>query len=195
MRITHGVADSTYVSMDDEMIGRSQIYSREVDCDEEDGPFSKVFLIDAANVFALMEKSFGKTNWWTNARQYSKKKEGRKAWRAFIKYHFLGNDRAVTIADMLRNKLQSAAFAGPKRNWDFVKFCNLHTNAHIPMRATWFHTRRIRAQYSPKTRRFNSSRMVSQTPISIQLRASSTANSQRYKYDTFEELHEDQPKT
>ena len=130
MRITHGVADSTYVSMDDEMIGRSQIYSREVDCDEEDGPFSKVFLIDAANVFALMEKSFGKTNWWTNARQYSKKKEGRKAWRAFIKYHFLGNDRAVTIADMLRNKLQSAAFAGPKRNWDFVKFCNLHTNAH-----------------------------------------------------------------
>jgi hypothetical protein len=71
-----GAPDSPYVSMDHEMIGRAQIFSREVNCDENDGPFSKVFLIDAAHVFALMEKAFGKTSFWTNARQYSRRTEG-----------------------------------------------------------------------------------------------------------------------
>ena len=45
-----GDTDSSYVSMDDEMIGLGQIYSNEVNCDETDGPFSKVFLIDSATV-------------------------------------------------------------------------------------------------------------------------------------------------
>jgi hypothetical protein len=48
--------------------------------DEDNGPFSKVFLIDSAAVLTLMEKAFGKTSFWTNVCQYSRKKEGRKAW-------------------------------------------------------------------------------------------------------------------
>ena len=81
-----GDPETSYASMDDEMIGRAQIYNREVDCDEDDGPWSKVFVIDSATVYTLMEKAFGKSAYWTNARIYSKKKEGRKAWRGLITY-------------------------------------------------------------------------------------------------------------
>ena len=98
-----------------------------MDCDEDVGPWSKVFTIDSATVYTLMEKAFGKSVYWTNARIYSKKKEGRKAWRGLIKHHF-GNDRSVTMAEMLRTKLQNTTFGGPKRNFSFDKYCNVHTS-------------------------------------------------------------------
>lgn len=179
-----GDTDSSYVSMDDEMIGRGQIYSNEVNCDETDGPFSKVFLIDSATVFTLMEKAFGKTSFWTNPRQYSKKKEGRKAWRALIKFHF-GNDRVVTISELLRTKLQNAAFHGPKRNWDFTKFCNLHTSAHGSASDMLMYQ-------EDKTPIFSENQKIQLFQHGITDPYFKTikglVNSQRWQYDTFEKV-------
>jgi hypothetical protein len=141
-----GESDSNYPSMDDEMIRRAQIYSREVMVDEDNGPFSKVFIIDSATVYTLLEKAFGKTSFWTNARIYSKKKEGRKAWLSLIRFHF-GNDRATTMADVLRNKLNKAVF---------------------PVQVRYSCTKKTRPQYSRRVTRSCSSRMASQTLTLVQ---------------------------
>ena len=181
-----GDPNSQYVSMDDEMVGRAAIYSREVDCDETNGPWSKVFLMDAATVFALMETAFGKTTFWTNAKQFGKKKEGRKAWRALIKYHF-GNDRSVTIAETLRAKLQNAVFESPKRNWDFNKFCNLHTSTYACA------TDMLQYQ-DDKTPTFSENQKIQlfQTGITDPYFATikGIVGANRYKYPTFEEVKE-----
>ena len=192
MRAAHldppfGEDGSSYVSMDDEMIGCGQVFSRDVNCDEADRPFSKVFLINSATVFTLMEKAFGKTSFWTNARQYSKKKEGRKAWLALIKFHF-GNDRAVTIAETLRTKLQNSVFAGgPKRNFDFTKFCNLHTGAHTSASDMLMYQ-------EDKTPIFSENQKIQLFQHSITdpyfNMIKGLVNSQRYKYDTFEKVKE-----
>jgi hypothetical protein len=166
------------------MVGRGAIYARETNCDEASGPYHKVFLIDSAAVFALMEKVFGKTGFWINAKQFARKKEGRRAWLTLIKHHF-GDDRATTLGEALRTKLQNAVFAGPKRNFDFIKYCNLHTANHS--------TAMDILKYQPD-----------QTPIlsesqKIQLFQSGITdpyfatikglvNSQRHKYDTFEKV-------
>jgi len=179
-----GDPDSSYASMDDEMVGRAQIFSREVDCDEDDGPFNKVFLIDSATVFTLMEKAFGKTIFWTNARIYSKKKEGRKAWRGLIKYHF-GNDRNVTIAETLRTKLQNAAFGRPKRNFSFDKYCNLHTG-------TYSTATDMLMYQDDKTPIFSETSKIQLFQNGITDPYFNTikgiVNSQRYKYETFEKV-------
>ena len=181
-----GDPNSSYVSMDDELVGRAQIYSREVDCDEDDGPFSKVFIIDATTVFALMEKAFGKTTFWTNAKQYNKKKEGRKAWSALIKYHF-GNDRSVTIAETLRAKLQNAVFAFPKRNWDFNKYCNLHTG-------TYACATDMLLYQDDQTPIFSENQKIQlfQTGITDPYfnAIKALVNAQRYRYPTFESVKE-----
>jgi len=130
-----GVSDSNYPSMDDEMIRRAQIYSREVMVDEEKGPFSKVFLIDSATVYTLLEKAFGRTSFWTNARVYSKKKEGRKAWISLIRFHF-GNDRATTMADLLRNKLIGPSLLHPREVLASLSTATC-TRAHIPVQVRY----------------------------------------------------------
>jgi hypothetical protein len=145
--------------MDDEMIARAQIYSREVNIDEDIGPFSKVFLLDAATVYTLLEKTFGKTSFWTNARKYGKKKEGRKAWNSLIKFHF-GNDRATTMVDCLWMKLQETVFAGPKRRFTFTQYCNLHTSAHTSA-SEILCTKKTRPRYSQRIIKSCSSRTVS----------------------------------
>jgi hypothetical protein len=179
-----GEDGSPYVSMDDEMIGRGQVFSRDVDCDEDDGPFSKVFLIDAATVFTLMEKAFGKTNWWTNARQFSKKKEGRKAWRSLIKFHF-GNDRVLTMAEALRTKLQNSNFSGPRRNFDFTKYCNLHTSAHTTADDLVMHQEDKTPIFSETTKiQFFQAGITDPYFATIK----GIVNSSRYKFRTFESV-------
>ena len=181
-----GDPNSNYVSMDDEMVGRAAIYSQEVDCDETDGPWSKVFLIDAATVFALMEKAFGKTTFWTNAKQFSKKKEGRKAWRALIKYHF-GNDRSVTIAETLRTKLQNAVFEYPKRNWDFNKYCNLHTSTYACANDMLMYQDDQTPTFS-ETQKIQLFQTGITDPYFATIKGIIGAN--RYKYPTFESVKE-----
>ena len=177
-----GDPETSYVSMDDEMIGRAQIYSREVDCDEDVGPWSKVFVIDSATVYTLMEKAFGKSAYWTNARIYSRKKEGRKAWRGLIKYHF-GNDRSVTMAETLRTKLQNTTFGGPKRNFSFDKYCNVHTS-------TYSTAADILTYQDDKTPIFSETTKIQLFQNGITDPYFSTikgiVNAERYKYPTFE---------
>jgi len=177
-----GDPETSYASMDDEMIGRAQIYNREVDCDEDDGPWSKVFVIDSATVYTLMEKAFGKSAYWTNARIYSRKKEGRKAWRGLIKYHF-GNDRSVTMAEMLRTKLQNTTFGGPKRNFSFDKYCNVHTS-------TYSTAADILTYQDDKTPIFSETTKIQLFQNGITDPYFSTikgiVNAERYKYPTFE---------
>jgi hypothetical protein len=182
-----GVSDSNYPSMDDEMIRRAQIYSREVMVDEEKGPFSKVFLIDSATVYTLLEKAFGRTSFWTNARVYSKKKEGRKAWISLIRFHF-GNDRATTMADLLRNKLMKTVFAAPKRSFSFTQYCNLHTSTHTS-------ASEILMYQEDQTPIFSESNkiMLFQNGVTDPYFSTVKAliNSQRYKYKTFESVKEE----
>ena len=181
-----GDDDSNYSSMDDEMIRRAQIYSRDVNVDEVKGPFSKVFLIDSATVYTLLEKAFGKTSFWTNARVYSKKKEGRKAWISLIRFHF-GNDRATTMADLLRNKLMKAVFAGPKRSFSFTQYCNLHTSTHTS-------ASEILMYQEDQTPIFSESNkiMLFQTGVTDPYFTTVKAliSSQRYKYSTFDSVKE-----
>lgn len=182
-----GVSDSNYPSMDDEMIRRAQIYSREVMVDEDKGPFSKVFIIDSATVYTLLEKAFGRTSFWTNARVYSKKKEGRKAWISLIRFHF-GNDRATTMADGLRNKLNKLVFAGPKRSFSFTQYCNLHTSTHTS-------ASEILMYQEDQTPIFSESNkiMLFQNGVTDPYFSTVKAliNSQRYKYKTFESVKEE----
>jgi hypothetical protein len=181
-----GVDESDYSSMDDKMIRRAEIYSREVNVNEDKGPFSKVFLIDAATVYILMEKAFGKTSFWTNVRQYAKKKEGRKAWIALIKFYF-GNDRAATMADSLRTKLQKTQFPGPRRGFDFTKYCNLHTNAHTSASEILLYQQ----DQSPIFSESNKIMLFQQgitDPYFNTVKA--IINSERYKYGTFEVVKE-----
>ena len=182
-----GESDSNYPSMDDEMIRRAQIYSRDVNVDEVKGPFSKVFLIDSATVYTLLEKAFGRTSFWTNARVYSKKKEGRKAWISLIKFHF-GNDRATTMADLLRSKLMKATFAGPKRSFTFTQYCNLHTSTHTT-------ASEILMYQEDQTPIFSESNkiMLFQTGVTDPYFTTVKAliSSQRYKYSTFESVKEE----
>ena len=181
-----GADDSNYSSMDDEMIRRAQIYSRDVNVDEVKGPFSKVFLIDSATVYTLLEKAFGKTSFWTNVRVYSKKKEGRKAWISLIKFHF-GNDRATTMADLLRSKLMKATFAGPKRSFTFTQYCNLHTSTHTT-------ASEILMYQEDQTPIFSESNkiMLFQTGVTDPYFTTVKAliSSQRYKYSTFDSVKE-----
>lgn len=51
---------SPFNSYDDEMIGCAAIYAQDNDCNEDSGPFHKVFLINSASVFVLLEKLFSK---------------------------------------------------------------------------------------------------------------------------------------
>jgi hypothetical protein len=172
--------------MDDKMIRRAEIYSREVNVNEDKGPFSKVFLIDAATVYILMEKAFGKTSFWTNVRQYAKKKEGRKAWIALIRFYF-GNDRATTMADSLRTKLQKTQFSGPRRGFDFTKYCNLHTNAHTSASEILLYQQ----DQSPIFSESNKIMLFQQgitDPYFNTVKA--IINSERYKYGTFEVVKE-----
>jgi hypothetical protein len=169
-----GEDNSDYSSMDDEMIGRAQIYSQEVSVDEDNGPFSKVFLIDSATVFTLMEKAFDKTSFWTNARKYGKKKEGRKAWRALIKFHF-SNDRALVMAEMLRTKLQKPSSLDPREALTLLSIATC-TLALIPAQVRCLCTNKTRPQYSLRAIRSSSFRTESQTLTLLQLRALSTAS-------------------
>ena len=182
-----GTDDSDYPSMDDEMIRRAEIYSREVNVNEDKGPFSKVFLIDAATVFTLMEKAFGKTSFWTNARQYARKKEGRKAWIALIKFHF-GNDRVTTMADSLRTKLQKTQFSGPRRGFDFTKYCNLHTNAHTSASDILLYQQDQSPIFSEVNKIFLFQNGITDPYFNT---VKALVNSQRYKYDTFEKVREE----
>jgi hypothetical protein len=182
-----GESDSNYPSMDDEMIRRAQIYSREVMVDEDKGPFSKVFIIDSATVYTLLEKAFGRTSFWTNARMYGKKKEGRKAWISLIKFHF-GNDRATTMADILRNKLNKTVFAAPKRSFSFTQYCNLHTSTHTS-------ASEILMYQEDQTPIFSESNkiMLFQSGVTDPYFSTVKAliNSQRYKYKTFESVKDE----
>ena len=155
--------------------------------DEEKGPFSKVFLIDSATVYTLLEKAFGRTSFWTNARVYSKKKEGRKAWISLIRFHF-GNDRATTMADLLRNKLMKTVFAAPKRSFSFTQYCNLHTSTHTS-------ASEILMYQEDQTPIFSESNkiMLFQNGVTDPYFSTVKAliNSQRYKYKTFESVKEE----
>ena len=154
--------------------------------DEEKGPFSKVFLIDSATVYTLLEKAFGRTSFWTNARVYSKKKEGRKAWISLIRFHF-GNDRATTMADLLRNKLNKTVFAGPKRSFSFTQYCNLHTSTHTS-------ASEILMYQEDQTPIFSESNkiMLFQSGVTDPYFTTVKAliSSQRYKYSTFDSVKE-----
>ena len=182
-----GDDDSNYSSMDDEMIARAQIYSREVNVNEDIGPFSKVFLLDAATVFNFLEKTFGKTGFWTNARMYGKKKEGRKAWNSLIKFHF-GNDRATTMADSLRSKLQKTVFAGPKRSFGFTQYCNLHTSAHTSASEILSYQEDQTPIFSEINKIFLFQGGITD-PYFTTVKA--LINSQRHKYDTFEKVKDE----
>ena len=124
-----GAPDSRYISYDDEMISRGAIYSREVNCNEDSGPFHKRFLIDNAIVFVYLEKVFSKSGFWVNVKQHARKQDGRKVWRTLIKF-FFGHDRAITIAEQCRAKLNDLVFSGPRKGFDFTKYCNMHTEQH-----------------------------------------------------------------
>jgi acylphosphatase len=181
-----GMDESDYSSMDDEMIRRAEIYSREVNVNEDKGPFSKVFLIDAATVYTLMEKAFGKTSFWTNVRQYAKKKEGRKAWIALIRFYF-GNDRATTMADSLRTKLQKTQFSGPRRGFDFTKYCNLHTNAHTSASEILLYQQDQTPIFSESNKIMLFQQGITDPYFNT---VKALINSQRYKYGTFEVVKE-----
>ena len=179
-----GDPESSYTSMDDEMIGRAPIYSRDVGCDEDDGPWSKEFTMDSATVYTLMEKAFGKSAYWTNAKIYGRKKEGRKAWRGLIKFHF-GNDRHVTMAEMLRTRLQNTIFGGPKRNFGFEKYCNVHTNIYSIAAD-------ILMYQDDKTPIFSETTKIQMFQNGITDPYFNTikgiVNAERYKYPTFEDV-------
>lgn len=124
-----GHPDTRFISYDDEMIHRAAIFSRDVNTSEVKGPFNKVFLADSATVFGILEKCFNKTSFWINAKKYEKTKEGRMVWITLL-HTFYGDDRATSIAETLRTKIKNLNFKGPTRNYDFPKYCNMHTAIH-----------------------------------------------------------------
>ena len=134
-----GDTDSPYVTIDAELIARAPILridlthgqlARPLDYLEEHGPFDPTFLQDSAKVYDILHTTWGTSQPWTHARSAAAKtKNGRKAFRV-LHAHLLGGQQLVTSGSAIMTRLQSLAYDGDRRNFDFNKYVALHVAGH-----------------------------------------------------------------
>ena len=134
-----GNPDSPYVTIDAELIARAPILridlthgqlARPLDHLEEHGPFDPTFLQDSAKVYDILHTTWGTSQPWTHARSAAAKtKNGRKAFRV-LHAHLLGGQQLVTSGSAIMTRLQSLAYDGDRRNFDFNKYVALHVAGH-----------------------------------------------------------------
>ena len=90
-----GHEDSTYLTIDQELIARAPILKKgptsNREADETIGPFDPTFLADARLVWDILYALWGTTSAWQHVRKFEKTMNGRQAWRTLHNLFFGGN--------------------------------------------------------------------------------------------------------
>jgi hypothetical protein len=92
---------------------------------ESDGPFEPSFLANMVTVYHVLYACWGKSSWWSHVKKFSKTKNGQQVYRTLHNL-LLGGQRVVSTKSAIVTKLQSFEFEGDCKNFNFVKYVNLH---------------------------------------------------------------------
>ncbi len=80
---------------------------------ETTGPLKKGFLADLAKVFDILHTAWGKSNWWTHCKPFTKTKNGRQAYRT-LHAQLLGRPKAIASGAAILAQLQSLKYEGDR---------------------------------------------------------------------------------
>jgi hypothetical protein len=134
----YGHLDSSYVSIDEELIAHAPILRHDTphaqlaatdEVLEANGPFEKGFFQDSAKVFDILHTVWGKSSWWTDCKAFTKTKNGRQAFRT-LHAQLLGGLKAIASGAAILAQLQALKYEGDRRNFTFDKYVQLHMKQH-----------------------------------------------------------------
>ena len=133
-----GAAGTPYSSVDDELTQRAPILSENrrewhnyhnLQTLEEDGVKTPAFHTDNAIVFTTLQHYWGKSPAWTNAKKFTKTKNGREAYRTLYTY-FFGKTMTASAQDRIIKNLQTYRFDAERRGFTFETYVNKHVEQH-----------------------------------------------------------------
>ena len=90
------------------------------------------FHTDNGDVFSLLLQHTENTEGYTIVSNNEKKRNGRKAWKE-LSLHFEGSTFKERVAQEAGTILKTAAYSGPKRNFNFGDYYSLHAGAHAKL--------------------------------------------------------------
>jgi hypothetical protein len=130
-----GATDSTYTSINQELIARAPILSSDADKSDDNkklktvGPFHVSFLTDAKKVWAILHAQYAAAAAWQHVKKYSTTQNGRQVWRTLHTF-FFGGDRVNTMHSDIISTLKTLFYSGDRKNYNFDKYCTAHVEQH-----------------------------------------------------------------
>ena len=117
-----GAVNSTYTSIDSELISRAPILSADANLSNKDkkleanGPFDVTFLTDAKKVWAILHAQYSASEAWQHVKKYSTTLNGRQqVWRT-LHTLFFGGDRVSTMHSNIISTLKTVSYLSRVRN-------------------------------------------------------------------------------
>jgi hypothetical protein len=130
-----GAVDSTYASIDSELILRAPILSADANSSDEykkleaNGPFNVTFLTNAKKVWAILHAQYSASAAWQHVKKYSTTQNGRQVWRTLHTF-FFGGDRVSTMHTDIILTLKTLFYSGDCKDYTFDKYCTAHMEQH-----------------------------------------------------------------
>jgi hypothetical protein len=127
--------DSTYTSINSEVIMRAPILSSDTDSSDNDkklktvGPFHLSFLTDAKKVWVILHAQYATATAWQHIKKYLTTQNGRQVWRTLHTF-FFGGDRINTMHSDIISTLTTLFYSGDRKNYNFDKYCTAHVEQH-----------------------------------------------------------------
>jgi hypothetical protein len=133
---TFGEEETTYTSIDMEMIACAPILSDEANIGndndstsdlEANGPFVPTFPVDSKKVWVILLECFGLSSAWQHVKKFANQQNGRQAWRT-LHDHFFGGDKVNTMVADVLSTLKALHYSCDHKNFTFDKFCLCRPN-------------------------------------------------------------------
>jgi hypothetical protein len=80
-------------------------------------------------VYNILHACWGKLSWWSHVKKFGKTKNRQQVYRT-LHTLLLGRQRVVLTRSAIVTKLQSFRYEGDCKNFNFVKYVNLHVEQH-----------------------------------------------------------------